>query len=526
MVNTLRRSLSLVLLAAVIVGGGLVLLTAQPNFGVHAALVNGRSMLPDIRTGDLVVVVQQDDYAVGDVVLYRAGTNGAVLHRIQRLEQGRFVLKGDNNPSEDSARPTLQDIRGRLALRVPQAGYYLDQLRSPLVETLLLSVFFLGLLPARRKRARGRSETNVAQFSLSIEHLPGQLIRLRAARAMLAVTAIAALGAIGLTWYRSSGLPFETVPVSAEIRHLGSFTYNATTSSEDPLLTKVSTGQPLYLRITDQFTVDYRYRYESDRAMSLGGTTTAVARVRSDDGWTADIAAAPERSVGSEGSDLQLTVDLRSATAAIKRLEAGTGARFPQYYLDIVPTTEVNGRMGDAPVDFVFGPQLTFRLDQNGLRLERTALKEGSVLEPRDAQTVTQEVERPRRFALLGMAFAVPTDVEASWALWAVSGGSLVATLVVALRFARKPSAARLAEAMPDIFVATTSAPEEAQRAVRVARLGELIHLADGVPVLLTQDEAELGAFVRRDGTWYSWSAASALPAVRDLAVQHRLGGA
>ena len=61
-------------------------------------MVNGMSMEPGYHTGDLVIVRKAQTYQVGDVVTYRDAEMGAyVIHRIIGIEQGQFILKGDNN---------------------------------------------------------------------------------------------------------------------------------------------------------------------------------------------------------------------------------------------------------------------------------------------------------------------------------------------------------------------------------------------------------------------------------------------
>ena len=55
-------------------------------------------MEPGYHTGDLVLVRKAQTYQVGDVVTYRDAEMGSyVIHRIIGIEQGLFVLKGDNN---------------------------------------------------------------------------------------------------------------------------------------------------------------------------------------------------------------------------------------------------------------------------------------------------------------------------------------------------------------------------------------------------------------------------------------------
>ena len=70
----------------------------QMGGGTSYAILVGNSMEPGLHRGDLAVVRRLSSYRAGDVVLYDSRELGTkVLHRIVRVDGGRFVLKGDNN---------------------------------------------------------------------------------------------------------------------------------------------------------------------------------------------------------------------------------------------------------------------------------------------------------------------------------------------------------------------------------------------------------------------------------------------
>lgn len=117
----------------------------------HAAfaVVDGTSMLPRFHRGDLVVLREAERYHVGDVVAYRSSLlHRVVLHRIVRIENGRYTFKGDNNSWLDPETPTRAQLIAKLWLRVPRAGDVTRVLRQPavgaLVTMLLVLAFGLG----------------------------------------------------------------------------------------------------------------------------------------------------------------------------------------------------------------------------------------------------------------------------------------------------------------------------------------------------------------------------------------------
>ena len=101
--------------------------------------VSGESMEPTMFNGDFVITRQQDDYRVGDVLVYKiekgeVGAGGLVIHRIVggSMEEG-FVTQGDNRDKPDLWYPTGDEIVGEVWLEIPRAGEYLPLLRSPFV---------------------------------------------------------------------------------------------------------------------------------------------------------------------------------------------------------------------------------------------------------------------------------------------------------------------------------------------------------------------------------------------------------
>ena len=95
-------------------------------------LVSGSSMEPWLHTGDLVVAVHEDDYALGDVVVFRAD-GGLVVHRIVGGDAEGFVVQGDNRGGPDVWRPTAATILGAVRLHAPGVGRALAIIRQPLV---------------------------------------------------------------------------------------------------------------------------------------------------------------------------------------------------------------------------------------------------------------------------------------------------------------------------------------------------------------------------------------------------------
>ena len=159
-------ALGLLLLAA----GWLFLGPTQLGGSTSYAVIVGTSMEPMLHRGDLAVIREESTYRAGDVVLYEAPELGSnVLHRIVRVQDGRFVLKGDNNDFLDSEQPTEEQIVGKLWLSAPQVGRVTGWLHEPSHAALLVGLATLlalgggaGAGAARRRRSAGEGGSSRA----------------------------------------------------------------------------------------------------------------------------------------------------------------------------------------------------------------------------------------------------------------------------------------------------------------------------------------------------------------------------
>ncbi len=144
LVSVLFALVAWAVLAPTVIGGTASYVTVQ-----------GRSMLPNIEPGDLVMLVHRGDYHVGDVIAYKAQNmaGAVIIHRIIETNGGRFTTKGDNNDFIDAYRPTPDDVLGQQRLRVPNGASVIDILRSPIGFSLIIATTALLLL---RSIASGR----------------------------------------------------------------------------------------------------------------------------------------------------------------------------------------------------------------------------------------------------------------------------------------------------------------------------------------------------------------------------------
>ena len=124
--------------------------------------VDGRSMLPTLEGGDLVVIqnVPISDVHVGDIIVYSSlcSTGGeSVVHRVVGITGAGLITKGDNNQETDqssniAASPiTQQCLEGKVVVVVPYVellAYYVDSNGLPQWFNYMPSILILVVVVA------------------------------------------------------------------------------------------------------------------------------------------------------------------------------------------------------------------------------------------------------------------------------------------------------------------------------------------------------------------------------------------
>lgn len=141
--RTIRKIASWSLTAVFV---GVLILAWPPAWGGKFSwtAVSGISMEQTFYNGDLVLSFSNDDYTVGDVIVYTVtfdDTTGAVIHRIvEVLPNGDYKTKGDNNDFIDPWVASPQNVRGEVIVVFPGAAKYVGLIRSPLFWIIPIGV--------------------------------------------------------------------------------------------------------------------------------------------------------------------------------------------------------------------------------------------------------------------------------------------------------------------------------------------------------------------------------------------------
>lgn len=162
--KTVARLL-LMSLAGIIVGVNIYLWNAQSlmgnslpmPFGYGAAVVLTGSMEPTIGQDALIFVRADDQYEVGDIVVYQSG-HMLVVHRIESIDGDTVITRGDANNASD-APVSLSVIKGQVIGHIPGCGPVIRAVKSPVgTITLLALALFLPELSFRREKQKDDDE--------------------------------------------------------------------------------------------------------------------------------------------------------------------------------------------------------------------------------------------------------------------------------------------------------------------------------------------------------------------------------
>lgn len=113
-------------------------------FGYGYGIVLSGSMEPVLSINDLIITKEQEDYKVGDIVIFENG-NILTTHRIIKKNKKEIITQGDANNVED--KPIKKNvIKGKLVYKIKDANIKINIIKSILIIGILgiivSSIFF------------------------------------------------------------------------------------------------------------------------------------------------------------------------------------------------------------------------------------------------------------------------------------------------------------------------------------------------------------------------------------------------
>jgi signal peptidase I len=485
-----------------------VLMTLGLTSGALASVATqGVSMEPRFHTGDLAIVRASDAYQVGDITAYHSELlDTTVMHRIVAVQRGHYTLQGDNNSWLDPETPTEDKLIGKLLVRIPQGGVWLDRLTSPVSLALLaFGLLATGGTAAHSRRRRQRRST-VSQHAA---HTPQHTRRWLAALPQWATTTAATAAVVGVLGI-ALGVPAWTASTAPTTPGAGtatndagqSMTFSYTASvPESPAYddTTVAAPEPIFRKLTD--TVDVEYSYEG-----VPGTVAVAAELSTASGWHSTVPLTGPRTFTEDSYTGTVSLDLKALEKRALAAAEATGIPASQVDIAVVPTVT-------APGSKAFAPELALALTP----LQLTLVGDESALSVGDT-TPAATAEAPATAATLGFAGReIPVSTARTLSV-IMAIAALLAALVVGL-FARMSAPATESAAIHRRYaqklVKVQPMPTPPGRPViDVEDFATLAKLAERYELLiLTWSRSDVETFVVQDqGTTYRYRTGTGVP--------------
>lgn len=364
---TLRRAIA-ALLAAASTGAALYLAPVQAGGQTSYAVVDGISMNPVLHAGDLVVVRTAPSYGVGDVVLYRNPfLRRDVLHRILKVQDGRYYFKGDNNEFVDPGYATRDQLIGKLWFQVAGVGKALTWLGRPthagIVATGVTLLLLLGTGASSQRRRRKRPLAAAAPLSRRLLHRPRR--NLENGVFFVAAPLACVIAAVAFIH------PLDRAGSESAYTQRGSFSYSGTANGLPEVYPagRVRTGQTIFLANVDRLRVGFTYRFETTRPHGVEGTAALRILVSSDAISWHDLIAGRTTRFSGDTVTVSETLDLTRIQALAQKLVAASGAVGADYRISIQPVVRVHGLVAGAVVRDAFSPSLPMSMTQSMLKV-------------------------------------------------------------------------------------------------------------------------------------------------------------
>ncbi len=137
-------------------------------FGLGVAVVLSGSMEPTLSVDDVIFVRRAESYDKGDIVVYDSGRE-LVVHRIIEKNGDKFVTQGDANTTADDP-INASAIMGKVVSSVPNAGFIVNIIRSPIVVILIVVAAIL-LIECSFRRKKDSDNSRIEQIKEEIRKL-------------------------------------------------------------------------------------------------------------------------------------------------------------------------------------------------------------------------------------------------------------------------------------------------------------------------------------------------------------------
>lgn len=373
------------------------------------AIIDGNSMEPMLKEGDLVVLRSSTSLSVDDIALYSHPEIGPIIHRIISTEENRFVFKGDNNDWTDSHEATQEEILGKYWFSLPKVGIVLSWLHTAVgisVASALAAGLVIGSKPSTQgaKKEKGQKGKKSALDSRSLGLTP---LSVRDAF-WISLGAFILLIPVGLLAFLSP--TYVSAQIEYPYQHVGEFSY----SSDVPAMGIydqgfLKPGDPIFRRISNSFNLSFSYRFLADGLADSRGTYSLSATVGEANGWSRTVDLIPPTAFEGASLELSSKISIDDLQSIVDNLQNVTGFELSQYNLTIQPKVQMLGLMNGVVWQSEYSPSLPFIVNDIEVRLNANTGEENSILSQVEAGAVTGPTQALNKLGLLGINIDIQT---------------------------------------------------------------------------------------------------------------------
>lgn len=344
-------------------------------------IIVGNSMEPGIHNGDLVISRRASDYQVGDIATYHNPEMGRlVLHRIIGQDSGRFIFQGDNNPWVDSYQPIREELIGKAWVQIPSGGRVIQWLRLPIIMGVLagaLAIFLMANIFGTSKRQRdmfNMPQNQIIQSGTVLSARPRMPNTRRSAgsspaygealEGLFYIIGLVALASLALCIFSFITPLWHDVPSDISYQQAGEFSYSASAPAGIYDSQSVATGQPIFLKLTCDVTMQFTYTLAGDKLQDLAGTHQLAAKVvENTSGWSRTFALEPQTAFNGTTFSTSAPLNLCQVDAMLAEMEGQTGLQSSLYSIVISPNVVIGGKSGGQTLNTMFQPKMVLHFD-------------------------------------------------------------------------------------------------------------------------------------------------------------------
>jgi len=330
--------------------------------GGHASyvIVNGNSMEPTYYRGDLIILAEASSYSKGDIVTYKDHKLGAyVIHRIIGKDGEKYILKGDHNYWIDATHPSQSEIIGKQWIHIPDVGDSIIWMRKP--SNMAFVLFILGTGVILSMVVQPNQTSKAVKKPKSVESGAFEMILY-----FFTVLTFVFLVAAVYSFTRPLTKQANKIPYVVS----GEYLYSAAGSPTIYDGGTVSTGEPVFIKLTCLVDLEYQYLLTAEKPEAITGTQfLSVNVIDEKSGWQRKIPLTQEQSFSGNSLVSRATLDICKISEMIKGVETETGFKSSSYDLQVISNVKTQGIISGQLLLDNFSHVLSFTMDSTHLYL-------------------------------------------------------------------------------------------------------------------------------------------------------------